>query len=260
MLSLTKQRDFRALQSLPFCYLCGNTFVAGDAKDLDHIPPESLFAKVHRNPLLLPTHVACNQGHSIEDEKIGQLISLLHGRFPSDPNNRRLKIVKTDVLGIGAINNIDIHAEIWRWVTGFHAALYQEPLSFKLRSIISPFAKANLSNGKYLFEPLLPQHLLFVETVKTNRVLGNVDSIVCNSGKMKYECVWGQSDQAGPWLCFFALDIYGWKELGATRAIPSRGCSGSYVVANGMVPQRASAASASPLVVPNYDPLDPFAP
>jgi hypothetical protein len=259
MIRLSRQQDLRAVQTLPFCYSCGKPFAADDVRDSDHIPAKALFAKADRDPLIMPSHVACNRAHTKEDEKIGQLVSLIHGRVPSNPGNRRLRIVKSNVAGMGGIDNLDIHAEIWRWVSGFHAALYREPFKSERRSIISPFPKANLVNGKYVFEPILPQHFLFVERIKTSRALKNVDAIVCNKGRLKYECVWGQSDHAGPWLCFFALDIYGWKDLGSTPMAPARGCSGSYVTTTGAAPLGAAIVRESPFILPNHDPLDPFA-
>jgi len=68
----------------------------------------------------------------------------------------------------------------------------------------------------------LPQHLNFVQTIKTNRAKNNLDRICCNKGKLTYECVWAQADNDGPWLCIFALDIYDWKDLGRTRVQPAR--------------------------------------
>ncbi|MFZ0847119.1 MAG: hypothetical protein WAM62_15140, partial [Pseudolabrys sp.] len=75
MISLTTQKDFRAVQTLPFCYLCGNDFVEGDEINRDHVPAQSAIAKRDRDPLVLPTHVRCNGAHQLDDEKIGQLIA-----------------------------------------------------------------------------------------------------------------------------------------------------------------------------------------
>src|SRR5271165_6937203 len=45
---------------LPFCYLCGRDFVAGDSRNRDYVPPQSIFAPADREPLWLPAHTACN--------------------------------------------------------------------------------------------------------------------------------------------------------------------------------------------------------
>jgi hypothetical protein len=76
MVSLLKQTDFRGVQNLPFCYLCGQAFATGDSHNRDHVPPECIFALLDREPLWLPTHNACNKHYSDLDEKIGQLIAL----------------------------------------------------------------------------------------------------------------------------------------------------------------------------------------
>jgi hypothetical protein len=258
--SLTDQKSLQGVQNLPFCYLCGRDFEADDSTDMDHVPPENAFAKEDRQPLLLKTHVACNHRHSKTDQKIGQLIGMQLGRVPSDPKNRVLKLHRSNQIGATALSNLDIDGAIWRWVSGFHAALYREPLTkFGLgRTLVSPFVRANLVNGVWVAVPVLPQHLVFVETIKQHRVRGTLDSIQTNKGNLVYECVWAQSDHDG-WFCMFALNIYDWKDLGATPISPPRGCAGAYVMEAGQVSTSATRVSASALFVPNYDPLDPFA-
>ena len=88
MVSLLRQNDFRRVQTLPFCYLCGRKFVAGDSPNRDHVPPQSIFAPADREPLWLPTHPACNSGYRLLDEKIGQLIILRYGKVPSNAAHR----------------------------------------------------------------------------------------------------------------------------------------------------------------------------
>ena len=85
-----------------------------------------------------------------------------------------------------------------------------------------------------------------------------LDTIRANTGNLTYECVWAQSDRDG-WFCVFALNIYDWKDLGATPIGPARGCAGAYVTVTGHVPPSATRVSTSRLLVPNSDPLDPFA-
>jgi hypothetical protein len=119
IVSLTDQKSLRALQNLPFCYLCCRNFEAGDRTDLDHVPPESALAREDRQPLLLKTHVACNRRYSKTDQKIGQLIGLQLGRLPSDPKNRVLKLYRSNQIGATALSNLDSDGAIWRWVSGF---------------------------------------------------------------------------------------------------------------------------------------------
>jgi hypothetical protein len=97
----------------------------------------------------------------------------------------------------------------------------------------------------------------FVATIKQNRARNNLDRINCNRGKVVYECVWCQSDNNGPWLCFFALDVYDWKDLGRT-VFGARGCAGFYKMPSGEVPLAASRHIDAPVVIPVADHLDPF--
>ena len=89
MVTLTNQKDFRQAQKLPFCYLCGSYFAKNDIKNKDHVPPKSIFNESDREPLILPTHVECNNKFSENDEKVGQLISSQSGKIP-EPKNRKL--------------------------------------------------------------------------------------------------------------------------------------------------------------------------
>jgi hypothetical protein len=269
MVSLKSQKHFRSVQRLSFCYLCGNTFEAGDNTNRDHVPPKGMFTKSDREPLVLRTHAACNKSFEALDEKSGQLFAMRRLETTS-VNSRRLQFTLSPNMQHGAVANIDIEGAIWRWIKGFHAALYREPLIYcgapstsgkpYARAIITPFPRAQMIDGAVIIEPLLSQHQHFVQTIKTNRVKGNLDQISCNKGKLTYECVWVQADNSGPWLCVFALDIYDWKDLGRTRLQPARGCAGFYIVSSNDTPACAARGMDSSIIIPNYDRLDPFAP
>jgi hypothetical protein len=259
LVSLLRQRDFRSVQNLPFCYLCGRPFVADDSCNRDHVPPECIFALLDREPLWLPAHTACNKSYGPTDEKIGQLIALRYGKVPSNLAHRRLKFALSRNRDLGAVVNLDIDAAVWRWIGGFHAALYREPGVGIKGSLITPFPKAQLVNDRAVLQPLRPQHQLFVETIKSNRLRGNLDCIRCNKGKLTYECVWQQADNGGPWMCIFALDIYDWKDLGRTGVMPARGCAGFYITPARTVPAHATKAMRSSIIIPTSDRLDAFA-
>src|SRR6266508_562084 len=88
--------------------------------------PSKMFAKADREPSLwLPTHEQCNQNRSAEDEVIAQLIGTLHGR-PITEQGRKPRFAAgtfpDGTLGLGAA--IQLRPIIFRWVCGFHAALY----------------------------------------------------------------------------------------------------------------------------------------
>src|SRR5207244_2023671 len=98
----------RAVQNLPFCYLCGKAFVAGDPKNRDHVPPECVFLESDREPLLLRTHPTCNQSYQLIDERIGQLIALKYGKLPSKPEHDRLKFAGALEINLAAVTNVDV--------------------------------------------------------------------------------------------------------------------------------------------------------
>lgn len=261
---LTKQKDFRTARELPFCYVCGLALTDGELRTRDHVPARACFAQEDRNhPLLLPTHATCNSDNKLVDEKIGQLVGLRRGVAP-EQSRRRLKLrllkdLEGDVLG--GVNNLDIPAAIKRWVTAFHAALYREPLPRDTTfAMETPFAAATISSdGKIEAQPMREeQHAKFVELLKRQRASDNVDVIVCNNGKLVYECVWDEFDDHRGWLCIFGLDLYGWADLGDTKRFPRRACVGSYVLRELGTPDAATRAKPFRVHVPNSDPFDPF--
>lgn len=263
MVDLITQKERRKVRDLAFCYLCGLEFAPQDDVNYDHVPPQSAFKVEDRDPLKLPTHKKCNHENHIVDEKVGQLIALRRRDLERPPTNLRFR--KTNI-GT-ALWNLDVDAAVWRWISGFHAALYREPLKFArtglsdppfVRSLVVPFPKA--SKEKRRLDPLLPQHLKFVETIKINRFLGNLDRIHCNRGQLRYECTWSRYDGSNSWFCAFALDVSDWKDLGALTPSMARGCAGHYMTEDRIHPIHASISRSSGLILPNYDKADPFSP
>lgn len=263
MPSLSTQRELRSVSVLPFCYICGNYFTEGADTDGDHVPPKTCFDKRDRNiPLKLKTHRECNGKFNLIDEQIGQVISLKRGTIPP-VRNRRLAItrffVPSRIAPISAINNLDIRGAVRRWVSGFHAALYQEPMPGETQfGIETPFPSARFANRGIQIDQLRPQHRLFVDILKTNRAANNVDRISTNNRKMVYECVWIKSDNAEEWICIFALDIYGWKDMGDVHNFAPRGCAGFYQLPSCKAPSSTTLWKIISTQLPNYSPLDPF--
>ena len=226
------------------------------------MPPKTVFSPRDRQPpLKLKTHKSCNESLSVDDNKIGQVIALRRGEKPKSKKNKALKFIRHTQLGIASLVNLNIERAIWRWIAGFHAALYREPIIGARVSIQTPFPKGEMNRGQVIFEPVHPQHSMFVSHIKRNRIDDNLDRLTSNNGKLVYECVWGQFDEDTQWFCMFALDIYDWKDLSPhTEAIPARGCAGYYISPSGLVPENASRDRAETIIIPNYDILDPFAP
>jgi hypothetical protein len=220
------------------------------------VPPGACFNKTDKNfPLILPTHVLCNHAEKENDEKIGQLIALKFGQLPDRRSARLLATLMGSSVGI---TNLDVKGAVWRWIRGFHAALYEQPLLVSQPvTIRTPLPSSRQTPEGWIPEEILPQHLKFVEAIKANRASNNLDRIHCNNGKLLYECVWDQAS-TGDWLCVFALNIYDWKDLGDVHRFPARGCAGCYVLPSYSLPANASRARKVAIAVPNVDVLDPF--
>lgn len=259
MVILQTQKDLRTVQRLPFCYLCGDHLLEDDVTDGDHVPAKATFNARDREPALkLQTHKRCNANLSVDDKKLGQLIALRRRESPPSRRDQALRFMsQRDMV---AVTNLNIDAAVWRWIRGFHAALYREPLSAGARHTIrTPFPRADDVQGQLILQPLLEQHRLIVATLKRNRVWRNVDFIETNRGQLRYQCVWCLSDDDASWFCMFGVDIYDWKDLGSsTPLIPARGCAGIYQREDGSRPEMAAVNRDSSTDVANDDPLDPF--
>jgi hypothetical protein len=209
--------------------------------------------------LILPTHIACNESHSVVDELIAQLVSVLHGHYPK-PKNVRLKIKLAQGPGLEppgvVLTGVNLKGLVWRWVRGFHAALYREYLP----GAISGNIEMPLPTGRQLplgaiIDPIFPQTGVFVQELKKNRMARTVDRVEAFGGKCVYECVWATTDD-GRWICIFGLRIYDWENLADTR-FQKRGCVG-YYMPSAEPPLNASRSTR--LIVPSLidDGLDPF--
>ena len=262
MVALLTQRDFRAVQELPFCYLCGKDFQTGDITDRDHVPPKGLFAKGDREPaLILRSHRSCNSAQGDVDNKMGQLLKLKRGEAASNLRDRVLKFALFLRQRMGAVTNVPIDEAVWRWIRGFHAALYQQPFPVqRFGSLVTPFPRGQQSNNSVQVEDIKAQHLKFVELIKANRAQGSLDRICSNNDKLVYECVWVQMTAEGttPWSCVFALNLYDWKDLGTVAPLPARGCAGCYLMPTGEKVPNGTAEMRSQIEFSNDDPLDPF--
>jgi hypothetical protein len=260
MVSLGIHKDFQAVRYLSFCYLCGRDFVEGDEVDGDHVPPQCTFNVRDRHPVLkLKTHRVCNSHFKVDDKKVGQLVALRRREWPRSPRDQALQFGHYG--NMVAVENLHVEGSVWRWIRGFHAALYRRPLLGMSFSIQTPFPRAtrHSNGGRPTIIPVLPQHAVAVETIKRNRASGNLDVLTGYRGKLRYECVWGENDVRDSGFCMFALDVYDWKDLGShTTKIPARGCVGMYHLPDRSIPKEATRDGKYRVVVPNEDPLDAF--
>ena len=204
MVKIVTDKELRSVRDLPFCYLCGKKFEVFEDSNHDHVPPESVFSKTDRRQLKLATHYTCNHSQTDIDEKIGQFISLSRGHVPRQVQNRKLRFQTfQNTPGVAALQNLDVKEALWRWLRGFHTALYREYLSNDVRgSIETPFVEGKITFRGVELEELKDQHLVFVEVIKYNRIKNKIDRIVCNNNKLIYECTWVEDDD-GRWMCFF---------------------------------------------------------
>ena len=263
MISVTSQKDLRKVRDLPFCHVCGKLVLDAEAEDRDHVPPQACFDKIDRNPpLKLRCHVACNNLNKLNDEKVGQLIAARRREW-LEPDDTHLHVRgfsdKHSGRQFAALMNLDVDGAIRRWIGGFHAALYREPLQPGTPfSVTSPLPKATATEQGIRFHPIPDHHQAFVKAIKLNRAARNVDTLITNAAKLRYECVWANEDNGPRWFCIFALDVYDWIKLGDMKNFHARGCVGAYMPGKSSPPIGASVGTQLLAELDNAEPLNPF--
>lgn len=243
---LRTQQHLRASQKLPFCYLCTVGIPDLYAKDInrEHVMPSGLFLPPDRDvPLILPSHVKCNGDESDRDNVVAYLVNMLHGKKPDFNKLKMQWISDPDGGPPRAVMSLDLKGAIWRWVRGFHAALYGQPLPLQLRSkaLHPPFAEADPKTGGVSDQERLDQHSHLVAMLRNARAEGNLDRVEIRNDKCTYECTWIAADE-GVWACFFAIKLYDWTVLGETDIAPARDCVGMYAPVGGL-PSGASTST-----------------
>jgi len=261
MVSISTQHDFRGARDLDFCYICGQRFNDRKKINFDHVPPKSIFKVEDRNfPLKMPVHHSgCHSDMNLDDEVLGQLFSLMHGKQPSERDDK-LKIEIYNVAGEKTTTAIftqrDIEFLLRRWLKAFHAVLYNQPLFDGSRfAIQSPLPSHNVKSGKQ--NHIKEQHYEFVKCIKRNRLVNNIDFIETNNKKLRYECVWDQLSNK-KWICVFAINLYEWISLGDVNNFTPRGCAGIYELPSGRPPVTAALSSNLEFPFDNKFPTDPF--
>jgi len=254
---LTTQKQLREVFDQGFCYLCGRAWDLGDETNRDHVPPRRLFSAADRTPpLVLRTHVACNNGHSPYDEQIGQLVSLRWKASPGPQDVSSLQVslcAPEGMVPFGAVEGLDLRFIIARWLKGFHAALYGEFLPRVSGAIHEPFPGGDAPGED---TTLHASHPVFVREIRKNRAAGTLNRIVAYNGRLQFECVWSGLDDGRP-MCLWALDIYAWSLLADVNNFVARSCVGWYLAVNG-VPEAGARATRLEFPVESTDPLNAF--
>ncbi len=256
-MSLTTQKQLRQASDPGFCYHCGGSWTPEDCTNRDHIPPKHLFAEADRTPpLIMRTHVSCNSMHSPYDEQIGQAVSILWKQSPTSKDVSSLHLSLQKPVGMApfvVVQGLEFKATVARWLKAFHAALYRQALLHVSGTIFEPFPEVNrLGEGTNVHI----SHPHIVSVIKRNRAVDRLDRIVAYNEKCLYECVWSHLDDGRP-MCIWALDLYGWHELGDTNNCLARSCVGWYLPTNG-IPDGATQAVEIEVPHLNRQPLNAF--
>jgi hypothetical protein len=153
--------------------------------------------------------------------------------------------------------NINLDRIVWRWVRGFHAALYREFLPSKRGGFVhTPFSPGRKDGENITFERIHPEQFLVPAEIKKNRIARNIDVIEFCNQKCRYESVFVRLDNGAP-VCFWALRLYEWEKLADSRWPGTHGCIGSYYPPAG-IPSTAAKGTNLDFPFPNKDPLNPF--
>lgn len=250
MPSLIGQKALQVVNRLPFCYVCGQLLDRNN-KNRDHVPPSACIAQADKahSPLILPTHPACNASFKVDDERVGQFLSLLYGKLAKQ-ERRRLEYKQFSNpalarLGIQSqvITNVDMYGAVARWLCAIHAALYMEPMPPTWKYAIElPFEVVSPIDGGYIIDKGRPeQRTLCEETIASNRLTKTIDQLVAWNGHLKYQCVWVVTPLHA--YCVFSLDFYDWKRFGRLTGMKPMECVGFYSLAGSELPPGATVES-----------------
>jgi hypothetical protein len=242
MPTMVTARALKAIQKLPFCYICGGALRWEEATR-DHVPPKGCFAQADRahNPVILPAHLACNNGYKVADESVGQFLSLLHGKKPK-AGAHGTRLTASSVPGVAALKDVNLYGAVVRWVRAFHAALYGQPIPASTRFAVElplEVVTADDEGGPEYVDSGRPnQRVLCEQTIAVNRAAGTIDRIVGWNGKLQYECTWVLTSLHAYGV--FWIDLYGWHRLSRLQDGYPRTCVGIYVLYLDELPPNAT--------------------
>jgi len=258
VIKISTQVEFRRRRDPGFCYLCGKAWKKGDLISADHVVPKKAIQPADRTEaFILRVHDQCHSPKKTWDERIVEVLKVLHGTHRPEKRATKLNFVvfKERNTGeqLGAVQDFDFNRIILGWLIGFHAALYREPLSHKAQwGYTLPWP--TFTNPSTV-DPIPPQHVPIVRAILANRKTRNLDSVFAWNKKLRYECVW--TNMQGRDTCLFALDLYSWSRLSSKTGQPARSCVGFYHPTGGLPPGGSwSTRLAFPFKVQN--PLDAF--
>lgn len=258
MIELRTQKQFQAARRLGVCCICGKPFAPGEKRTRQHSPPKAIFAEIDRTPpLILPAHENCNGDQSPRDTVIGQLVAVLHRKYPA-PKDVRLNVEffprGEDEIAAG-VKDLPLRSIIFRWVRCFHAALYGTYLVDRGGMIFEPFPAGHFIDGKVVYENTHMSRPYLTQVFKQQVKAGRTDAVICFNEKCHYRCSWLNFDDGNP-FCLFALRLYNWEDLGDPNH-PSMGCVGWYAADIPPTAARGEKTEDSDL---DWTALDPFAP
>jgi|LQYC01.1.fsa_nt_gi hypothetical protein len=262
MVEIITQSQAREIKRLPFCYMCGDRIDNRVLRNQDHVPPECMFLKKDRDfPIIMKVHVPCNVSWSVDDEKVGLLIRLLHGediRKHKGKYKVQIAVGKDKKPLYPLLGGIPLKPMIFRIVRAFHAALYHEFLPRDTKNaILTPIPEAEFINGHVTVRKVLPQFRDFSKELRRNMLTRTTDRIIACNAKVRYECCWTNSDDGKHDLCIFGLRIYEWGKLGNKVSSEEYTCIGAYMPTS--IPKLATKGSSLHVSFPKGLSLDPFA-
>ncbi len=194
---------------------------------------------------------------------MGELVELLQGHSrPAAKRRAKLSAPSELPPGLGAVSD-DLKGFIWRWVRGFHSALYRSFLpEASPRVVMGPIMAGIIRDGTPFAVDDPEMFKRAVATLKNNAAVGRVDSVLTRNAKCLYECVWDDAVDRGSGkpvpICLFRLRVYDWERLSRGTPLRFSGCAGSYGLE--VVPSDAARATSIVISGTNYRPFSAFEP
>ncbi|QRP62573.1 hypothetical protein I6J77_10515 [Rhodanobacter sp. FDAARGOS 1247] len=259
-MEISSQKQLRSHGTPAFCYLCGETLAGPSPINRDHCPPKGLFALGDREnyPIILPTHVGCNDAWKEADEMIGIITDALHTRKKSQSfaYTDRLKpeFVSFGIGHAASVSNLPLAPMAARIVRGMHALLYKDFLPVRTKSKFHiPLPEAEIDTLRLMVP--LEQTFVFSDVIRKALLSKTADVVRAYNGKFKYACTWERADN-GQDFCIACFDIYTFHEIAPPVTNFPKSFVGMYIPDR--QPAGASRASGLEIQLTHSELLDPW--
>lgn len=224
------------------CYICERD-MAGQAQDRDHVPPKSSMPRWCRQngPLILRTHVECNQKQSVADHDLKDLLEMARVMSFGAPIARaafkRIRhhrvLAALDSPGYTQFEAPRFEPSVERMLRAFHSSLYGEPkiegpLLSHQSKVFLPWPSEPPTDGGVVIDS---EQAGIIERVRDAASANCVNWIRAWDGALLFAATWFHRPSVdfthGQFGCHWVLQLFQWQQSALDAGLGSP-CAGVY--------------------------------